>query len=112
MQILNVTITPDVVKEDQNIHVVAYYSLKEDVADGMVNINLNAAGIPLDLPLPLCAALDDIGMQCPLKKGIGKFDVTEFIPEAPTGTYNGSVTVNDKNRVEILCINLNFQMMP
>ena len=29
MQILNVTITPDVVKEDQNIHVVAYYSLSK-----------------------------------------------------------------------------------
>ena len=58
------------------------------MTDGMVNINLNAAGIPLDLPLPLCAALDDIGMQCPLKKGIGKFDVTEFIPEAPTVSHH------------------------
>ena len=63
--------------------------IEEDVTDGMVNINLNAAGIPLDLPqLPLCDALNYIGVQCPLKKGIGKFDVTEFIPEAPTVSHH------------------------
>ena len=69
-------------------HTIQLNVIEEDVTDGMVNINLNAAGIPLDLPLALCDALNYIGMSCPLKKGIGKFDVTEFIPEAPTVSHH------------------------
>ena len=104
----------------------------EQVTGGQVEVKLSYGEVPLFHQLiDLCKLLEQVNITCPVKVGpVNNVLVKTKIPqEAPSvslsnsgvaailladsffqGNYIGSAIMNDKNKQQLVCIELNFKL--
>ncbi|WP_411024974.1 ML domain-containing protein, partial [Salmonella sp. s54836] len=111
-EILSVVITPDPPAKGQNLTVTLTINLKTEITSGKIHVNIKWSIFPISRTLDLCTVVMQAGETCPLMPGNNiTHTVHELIPSSiPGGHYTGSVTINDQNGKEIVCIDLDFHL--
>ena len=71
----------------------------EDITGGQVNIDINDNGLPVQLEVDLCQALQAVGLNCPINKGMNAVNASAEIP------FGIAVrTANNRQQLKLICV--------
>lgn len=111
----DVTVTPDPVQIGENVTVSCIGKLNTTVTSGsaMLNVSYWLPGVGwVKVPgFPMTWSLCDV-TSCPLKPGPYTLSRSVAVPSlAPPGKYSGLVVLTDQNKMNVVCISWQTQLV-